>query len=407
MPGLDPGWFPLPIDGAVRSLDPGAVATGSLEACLSRDGDAPGESFVYLDCGSWAGDGKSQALERSFGLVCGATAVLCSFAGHRPMAMLPEDPAGESGPLNKLLATLAGPMKIDVTVERVARAGGAVRASPDRTVYVLLPGPDLPLVMPMPELDPNLVPDPTRANCACHGPVISRMLYGTPDAPAMYRATSALLSRNPSDWFYLLAESYKPAANDLAKLLERLSRHSPTAPVHLIQLGGLCDVWPGYKCVFQGSGRAAFVEPEILEDVPEEELASRWLPVAMATKNREAVARLLRYPAGRRTLLRDGAFESPGGLWAEGRSAVSFGDDEPPLAFLALREQKAQFRPWRRALPPGFRIAELSRAAARWKERPFSVFATARGGSPSLLSISMGPGRAIDALAEPVSAGAP
>lgn len=290
----------------------------------------------------------------------------------------------EISALNKLLLALAGPMRLDVSIsniERIPLPSANAGQNQDRGVYLLLPGPRLPLVTPMPDLDPELIPDPMRANCPCHGPVVSRMLYGTPELPSRYRAVGALLSRNPSDWFYLMAESHRAAASDLCKLLDRLNRLGPTFPLHIVVLGSLCELWTGYKCVFQGSGRAAFIAPEILQHVGEEALRDHWLKVVMNTKNREAVQRFLRLPKQRRSVLGAEAFERKGLLLADGSAAYrSIFPEEPPLAFLALREQKAQFRPWRRDHGEAFRFLSLVSGAARWGGRGVGMYATAHGG---------------------------
>lgn len=395
MSALDPAWFPLSLDAGDSMLDLTAMASvfsvGAEAGESAVDESAAG--FTYLDCGSWAGDGKVTASQRSFGLVCGRTAVLCEFAGTCPVELLKDGPLDEIEPINRLLQTLSGPMRFDVTVQRSLRAAvmePAVERPPaaDRAVYLLLPDLRLPLVPRLPDVDPDLVPDPNKATCACHGPVVSRMLYGTTEAPSRYRVVGAPLSRDPNDWFYWMAESYRAVATDVIKLLDRLRRHPSSAPVHVVQLGRLCEVWTGYRCVLQSIGSAAFVQPTIVDGAGPEALFSQWCESAIATKNRDAVTRLLGLPQERRTLLHEGetaSFEAPGELLAE--PAPASGAEEPPLAFLALREQKVQFRPWQHAAPPGFRIPILARMLRRFEARPFPIYAAAGTQKPCLIHI--------------------
>ncbi len=341
---------------------------------------------LFLDCGAFTGDGQSAPKQRSFALICGQIAVLCSFFGTKPFTPLGHiGPPEERDALNKVLLALAGPMRLDITLH-AWESIPTQHPTPDRHVYLLLPGPRLPLVTPMPDLNPELIPDPTRANCPCHGPVVTRMLYGTPEAPSRYRAVGALLSRNPSDWFYLMAESHRECATDFCKLLDRITRLS--LPIQIIVLGPLWELWTGYRCVFQGSGRAAFIAPEILTEISEEALSGHWLSKVMNTKSREAITRFLRLPKARRSVLGANAFEREGVWLADGSMAYrSIFPEEPPLAFLALREQKAQFKPWRKAFGETFRYLSLITGALRWQGRQVGMYATAHGGEPLLTKL--------------------
>jgi hypothetical protein len=391
MSELASAWFPLPI-----STDAAAPPVLDLAAIKSKlcPGDPEGaDELVYLDCGAWSGDGKSAAAQRSFGVVCGRTAVLCEFSGTRPVELLQGGPPDEIEPINKLLLTLAGPMQLDVTVRSSLRSLAEVplpTASGGRTAYLLLPDLRLPLVARLPDVDPDLVPDPNMATCSCHGPVVTRMLYGTKEAPSRYRVVGAPLSRNPNDWFYWMAESYKEVAADMIKLLDRLSKHPPGAPAYLVQLGRLCEVWTGYQCVLSTMGRAAFVRPTQLHDDGPEALFSAWSDKVLPSKNHDAVMRLIGFSQKRRSLLDDHqnqGFEAPGVLLAERLPETEQSGDEPPTAFLALREQKAQFRPWRIAAPPGFRVPILVHILRRLESRPFPIYAAAGTQKPCLIRI--------------------
>lgn len=393
MSELAADWLPLPL-----STDEAATPLLDLAALQSKlrpeEGEREGaDELVYLDCGAWSGDGKSAAAQRSFGVVCGRTAVLCEFSGTRPVELLQSGPADEIEPINKLLLTLAGPMRLDVTVRAWLRSRGGdplPPASGGRTAYLLLPDLRLPLVARLPDVNPDLVPDPNKATCSCHGPVVTRMLYGTKEAPTRYRVVGAPLSRNPNDWFYWMADSYKAVAADIIKLLDRLSKHPPSSPAHLVQLGRLCEVWTGYQCVLSSIGRAAFVRPTRLDGGGPEALLSAWSGKVLATKTLDALTRLIGLPQKRRSLL-DGyenpGFEAPGVLFAERLPKAERSGDEPPTAFLALREQKAQFRPWRIAAPPGFRVSILVHMLRRLEARPFPIYAAAGTQSPCLIRI--------------------
>lgn len=397
MNGLDPAWFPLPIAPEASLID-----LADLErSLLDHGGGSPGEGsdgFTLIDCGAWTGDGKTNAAQRSFGLVCGRTAVLCDYSGTRPVQLLTDGPPDEIEPLNKALLTLAGPMRLDVTVRKALRsiADAPLPEPPprgDRTVYLLLPEMHLPLVPRLPDVDPDLVPDPSKATCACHGPVVSRMLYGTKEAPSRYRAVGAPLSRNPNDWFYWMAESYRAVATDLIKLLDRLSKHPSSSPMHIVQLGDLYEVWTGYRCVLQAMGRTALVEPSIVAGRDPESLLAEWSDKTLGTRSRDAVSRLVGLPRQRRTLLsRDSRgqaawFEEPGVLRAEREPAGGDDPAEPPVALLALREQEAQFRPWRRDETLGFRAQILADVLVRHRERAFPIHATANAREPCLINV--------------------
>lgn len=375
MTDLDPAWFPLPV--------PEGAAEVAL-AALAGDDEPDDAEVTFLDCGAWVGDGKAVPSQRGFGLVCGRTAVLCELSGKQPVKPLTDGPAAEIDPLNRVILALAGPMRFDVTVRGVIRAPGDAPGG-DPRVFVLLPETRLPLVPRLPSVKPDLVPDPNKATCACHGPVVTRMLYGTRDAPPRYRAVGAPLSRNPNDWFYWMAETYRAVADDLLKVLDRLSKLPGREAVHVVQLGALCEVWTGYSCTVQSMGWAAFVQPTIVDDLGPEDLVAAWSDKVIGTKSRDATARLLGLPRARRSLLHDDAFEAPRSLVAEPRITPSIA--EAPLAFLALRDQKVRFVPAQSANDPGFRLPLVLRAVARAHALSAPVYATAGTQAPCLLRV--------------------
>jgi hypothetical protein len=366
-------------------------------------GDAA--SFLYLDCGAWMGDGRHVAAQRSFAVMCGEHVALCEFAAGRGMR-LPEHEGPEALAITRLLTSLAGPQRMDVTVHRWCVARGARPTGEAPTLTVFLPDMHLPLVGKMPDLDPDLVPDPSLATCWCHGPIFAR-LDGTAARAAVYRAVGSRLTRNPNDWFYAMATSYHPAAEDLVRFLDRLTRHGATAPFHLVHLGGLFDVWAGYKCVFHAMGFAGLVEPRIVAGVGEQELAARWRDVTMAGRPKDALARLYRIAPERRTLLSapHGHFDRKGApvggeprslrtpaFLAENRpEPLGCCVDRPPHARVGMLEGKAQFLPWTRVRPAGWRRELVEAAAARWAERPFAAYVMAHTYVPCLAEVFVDP----------------
>ena len=250
-------WFPWVV---------GADAERVVFPCRAPD-DAG--DFLYLDCGAWVGDADEEGARRDFALVAGGLVALCEFRSGDPVELLPaSDDAARA--INRALTALAGPQRCDVTVRRTARASTPPVGDDAPQVHLLLPDMHLPILTTLPELHPDLIPDPTKATCPCHGPIISRILYGSQQEAAAYRAVGASISRNPNDWIYMMAQSYESAAKDLVRLVDRVAKLG--AAVHLVQLGGLFDLWDGYNCMFQGSGRMAWLRPEILRHVPEEDL---------------------------------------------------------------------------------------------------------------------------------------
>ncbi len=365
----------------------------------ARSGEPP--SFLYLDCGAWMGDGRHVAAQRSFAVVCGEHAVLCEFQAGRPMRA-PSHPGPDAQAITRVLAALAGPQRMDVSGRRwCVRRAHADSAGP-ATPTLFLPDMHLPLVGKMPDLDPDLVPDPTQARCWCHGPIFAR-LDGAAARASGYRAVGSRVTRNPNDWFYAMAASYHAAAEDLLRFLDRFGRHAAGAPCHLVQLGGLFDVWAGFKCIFHSQGFAGLVEPRIAAGVGERELASTWQDVILDGRPKTAVTRLFNLPADRRTLLSSahGHFEHdapPAGAAPRAlRTAAFLAEnrpeplrrclDQPPHARVGVLEGKAQYLPWTRLREIGWRRELVTLAASRWAERPFATYVMAHTYEPCLAEV--------------------
>jgi hypothetical protein len=351
------------------------------------------------------GDGRHVEAQRSFVVVSGAHVVLCEFRAGRGLRE-PTHEGPEAEAVVRLLTALAGPQRMDVVVRRwsvaprlAERAG---EAPPVPTIF--LPDMHLPLVGRMPELDPELVPDPRLARCWCHGPIFAR-IDGTASRPSAYRAVGSKLTRNPNDWFYAMAATYQPAAEDLVRLLDRLAKYGAGSPFHLVQLGGLFDVWAGYKCVFHSMGFAGLVEPRIVAGVGERAYAAGWRDAVLDTRPRHAIDRLLRVPSDRRTLLAShhGHVELPPELappaprslrtasfLAENRpEPLACCVDQPPHARVGVLEGRAQYVPWTRLRTEGWRGELLAAAAARWAERPFPAYVMAHTYVPCVVEVSV------------------
>ncbi len=399
---LDGSAFPERPEALRVTLDGGSGARIGL---AERPGAA---SFLYLDCGAWMGDGRHVAAQRSFAVTCGDHAALCEFSAGRRLRD-PEHEGPEAQAIARLLAALAGPQRMDVTVHRWCVARGAARAgggeAPALTVF--LPDMHLPLVGRMPDLDPDLVPDPSLATCWCHGPIFARIDRSGATRAPVYRAVGSRVTRNPNEWFYAMAASYDVAAEDLVRFLDRLTRYGASAPFHLVHLGGLFDVWAGYKCVFHAMGFAGLVEPRIVAGVGERELVSRWRDATLDGRPKDALTRLLRIPPERRTLLAaaHGHFDrtapvaadaprslrTPGFLAENRPEPMGCCVDQPPHARFAMLEGKAQFLPWTRVRPVGWRRELVAAAAARWAERPFAAYVMAHTHVPCLAEVFVDP----------------
>jgi hypothetical protein len=411
MSAVEPAADEVPERPEALRVTPGGEVRVEAAAAAGGAGDAP--SFLYLDCGAWMGDGRHVAAQRSFAVTCGGHVALCEFQAGRGARDGPAREGPEAQAISRLLATLAGPQRMDVTVRRWCVAPGAAGAGSGGdapAVTVFLPDMHLPLVGRMPDLDPDLVPDPTLARCWCHGPIFAR-IDGAAARAAVYRAVGSRLTRNPNDWFYTMAASYHPAAEDLVRFLDRLARHGASAPFHLVHLGGLFDVWAGYKCVFHGMGFAGLVEPRILASVGEAEFLSRWRDTTLDGRPKDALTRLFRLPPEQRTLLsgQHGHFgperlppvdagDAPRSLrtatfLAENRPDSMEGCvDQPPHARIGVLEGKAQFVPWMRVRRAGWRRELVAAAASRWAERPFAAYVMAHTYVPCLAEVRVGPG---------------
>ena len=180
------------------------------------------------------------------------------------------------------------------------------------------------------------------------------------------------------------------------RFLDRFTRHAASAPLHLVHLGGMFDVWAGYKCVFHSMGFAGLVEPRIVAGAGEREFVERWRDATIDGRVKDSIGRFHRIPPERRTLLsathghRDAAScEEPSYLrtpwvFAENRPEPIDCVDQPPHALVGMIEGKAQFFPWKRVRPAGFRRELVAAAARRWREQPFAAYVMAHTHVPCL-----------------------
>lgn len=289
-------------------------------------------------------------------------------------------------PIQRLLNALAGPMRFDVCVREIRRIDVPV----SNGIHLFVPEMHLPLVPKLPDVDASLVPDPNQATCTCHGPVITRMLYGASDAPARYRVVAAPLSRNPNDWFYWLAEVHRAIADDLIKFLDRLAKHAGQEPVHVVQLGGLVEVWQGYRCVVQTLGWAAFVKPTVIDDAAPAQLLEAWSGKTIGTKSRDAVERFVLWQRRGAVLLHAselGFLARTGAFVAEVRSSVV--EREAPSAFLALREQKVRLIPPNIQCLPEFLLPYLAEVHERTMALGAGLYVTAGAPKAFLSTMNM------------------
>jgi hypothetical protein len=358
-------------------------------------------AFAYLDCGVWAGDDRTSPARRCFALVCGRSVALCEFRVGERFEDLEGGPAAETARINKALRALSGRQRLDVQVLRFVAGKTAVEEPP---LYVFLPDVQLPLATKMPDLDPDLVPDPRAATCLCCGPILQRIMYGQ-EAESQYRAYGCNLGRDPNGWFIGMTEHFHEPAFDLVTFLGRLQDLRRAMPFHLVQLGEMFEVWAGYSCCYQASGRSAMVMPRVVRGIGLRELVDYWRGVTIDDPIKRVLDSFSRFPEASRTMLgceRDPgpvpsaiqeeaiprALDVPGVLFAE-RPPASF-EDEPPIGLFALLEQNAMFLPWRRSLHPAGRALRLP--VERWLEQaaagaPFPVYVTAQSQVPCLTRI--------------------
>ena len=381
----------------------GQDADAAVSVTAAVEGEQP--SFVYVDCGAWMGDGRNAPLQRSFVLQCGSVVALCEF---RPGSVWrPKEATGDpaNAAVDRVLKALAGPQAMDVVVRaRVATPWSGSAAA--NAVNVFLPDMHLPLITPMPDVDRDLVPDPAQATCWCHGPIFAR-IDGKVGQLSEYRAIGTYLSRNPNDWFQLLANTYRAAADDLIRFLDRLSRLGLNTRYHVIHLGGVFDVWAGYQCVFHARGLAAYMRPRIVATAGEESFRSKWVEQTVDGRIKEAVTRLFRVQSDRRTVLSApltharpelGLAEPPAEsgprslrtdeFFAENRpEPVDYCEDRPPHAVLGIAEQRAQLIPWTRRPHEAWRERYVHAAGIAWRRARFPLYVMAHSHVPCLMPV--------------------
>lgn len=364
-----PEWMSLDWRDDVPSLRP--LDEAARDETLAQE---PWRFVSVLDVGVWGGRREDPTFCRSFAVLRGRTVALCEFVNDAPLSV-PEvgDPAAREA-ITAVLRGLAGPQRLDVQVVRMVECPAPLDAGDDGRVWVFLPDMHLPLVPPMPDLPPDLIPDPTRATCFCHGPVMSRLLGGAADTTPRYAAVGAKLSRDPNEWFYLMADHYREVAEDLTRFVNRFQKCASATRAHLVQLGGLFEIWAGFDVTFHATGRAGQVLPKIVRGAHLDLFVSQWRERLKDTPSREAVTRVARLPPSQRTLLQDDyeymardvplvrgaverrALDVPPLFRAEHHHALLGPPrDLPPVGLLALREQAARFLPWQRGLPDDFR----------------------------------------------------
>lgn len=364
-----PPWMALDWHGDAPVLTP--LDDVARESAVT---DAPWRFVTVADAGVWSGQRGDASHCRSFVVLCGRTVALCDFVNDAPLDVPDVGDPASCASITAVLRALAGPQRLDVQVARMIECPAPRAPDDDGRVWVFLPDMHLPLVPPMPDLPPDLIPDPTRATCFCHGPVMARLLGGAPDNTPRYAAVGARLSRDPNEWFYLMADHYREVAEDLVRFVNRFQKCATSTRAHLVQLGGLFEIWAGFDVTFHATGRAGQVLPKIVRGGHLTLFTDTWRERLKDTPTREAVTRVAKLPPALRTLLQDdyeymardvplvrGAIERPSldvpALFHAEHHHPLLGQprDLPPVGLLALREQAARFLPWQRNLPDDFR----------------------------------------------------
>ena len=326
----------------------------------------------------WSGDDRSAPAKRCFVAVCGSSVVLCEFSVGDRFEELTEGPAHERDVLNLALRCLAGRQRLDVQVLRHAYGQDAT-GERHPALFIFLPDAQLPLATKTRDLDPDLVPDPRAATCFCCGPILQRIMYGE-KAESAYRAYGCDLGRDPNGWYLSMTEHFYDAADDLVTFFGRLTKLRRTVPFQLVQLGDLFEVWAGYHCCFQSSGRNALVMPQVLCGLSIDELMAYWRDSAVESPIKRALDVVARFPSMQ--------LEVPHTLVAELSTACP--GDEQPLGVFALLAQDAMLTPWRRARHPD---GPARTAIERWSQAPFQVYVAAHSHAACLTTIHVNPRR--------------
>lgn len=341
----------------------------------------PTSCTLHLDCGAWQGDGEQAPLERPFGVVCGRTAALCEFTSDAEVVAV-EGPDDEAGPINACLRALAGPQRRDVQVLRWLRSPmpiEPVAAGQRRTTRVFLPQMNLPLVPRMADLPANLIPDPTRLTCACHGPVMQRILYGV-QAESQYVAVRCTIGRDPNQWFAMMAERSRSVAEDLARLTLRFERHARAWPAALVTLGPPCEIWAGFDLLFAATGAMAIVSPRV-QEIAEERPWRGVLDAVLDTPARSALAHMARIAPSQLTWVGRDAASRIDTAWVEPHPTCLGGGAAEVVATVSPGDQAMVVRRHRRALRDEVIEAVEAYGSARlFRESPIaSVFCWSSG----------------------------
>lgn len=302
---------------------PGKISCGveaqDFHACVSKLGKAartalvapgggintlrqPALSYVYLDCGKWAGTSDDMHPRRDFGVVWGRWVLLCEFV---PEAGETETVAPDARPLNELLRALCGE---DGSVRVRSKAWSRSHVEPPHdTVYVFVPDLHLPLIVGEPQriTAPNgrEVCLPLEASWGLSGEPSKSMGRGfysltgwTPfsdpseyvdrdrDDGTFQTPFGYFLSDPAAEWYRLNAANniFQGAGGDLISFLRRLKGASGAVPVHLVHLGDMFEMWNGFDRFF-ALHKEHRVELIGQGDVTGEEFVRYWLKRAKKT----------------------------------------------------------------------------------------------------------------------------
>jgi hypothetical protein len=228
----------------------GAQLAGTAATSQTGSGatvQAPGLSFVYLDVGRWGGTKDNPT--RDFGIVCGRTAAICAFTNgsagpYKPhlgaVTTLTKGPEDEIGPINKLLAKLAGSALGTPQVRNYMTAKSPLPAGVQtiaQKVYVILGDMHLPAVTG---------PDPVEQKELEQKRIgRARRVDALKDADIMSDSDASLWHNK-----YIAAEIFQEAGHDLQTLVGQLqqAKGNVGAELWLLQLGDMFDLWLGFDC---------------------------------------------------------------------------------------------------------------------------------------------------------------
>ena len=289
---------PITYDDVTDNPGPPMAPNGAWASSGGPSMVSPAErSFLYLDCGRWGGS-NFWPPQRDFGLVCGRTAVLCSFKfnGGTPPPLSNDLKRPEIEHINALLKQLGTGSLGAVTVRRwdVSRTQLPNNAdTPADKIFVCLGDMHLPVITSMNDT---------------FGKRFGRIPGATGSSGDMVVADAAT-------WFTTYnggdgsgnhdragGDIFEGAGADLTELMRLLSGFQ-SFPLHLIQCGDLVDLWLGFER-FYLRDPASVVLDSSKSDPTATEWIDHWTDATLKNTTQSAdVANLLGFSNGQKTWL--------------------------------------------------------------------------------------------------------